>query len=74
MLNGELDFTSEVKAVVIFVGTNNGETAPDHIYEGIVEIVKVVKKKLQDVIVVLPVSALTHFTIFGTSCILQRSF
>lgn len=56
LLNGEMDFNVKIKAVVLLVGTNNLPNKPEEILEGIVECIKVIKNKLGDVHVVLPVS------------------
>lgn len=53
--NGELDFNVKLKAIVLFVGTNNTDCTPHEIYEGILEIIKEIKHKLGDVIIILPV-------------------
>jgi len=54
LLNGELDFSVPVKAVVLFVGTNNTDCTAQEVFDGICEIIKVIKLKLGDVIIVLP--------------------
>lgn len=53
--NGEFDFNSRVKAVVLFVGTNNTDCTPHEIFEGILEIVKEIKQRLGNVIIMIPV-------------------
>lgn len=57
ILNGELDFNVKIEAVVLFVGTNNTDCTPHEIFEGIVELVRVIKEKLGKVHIVVPVSA-----------------
>ncbi|EFA05206.1 platelet-activating factor acetylhydrolase IB subunit beta homolog [Tribolium castaneum] len=52
--NGELDFNVKLKAVVLFVGTNNTDCTPHEIFEGILEIVKEIKQRLGNVFVILP--------------------
>ncbi|XP_066153732.1 platelet-activating factor acetylhydrolase IB subunit alpha1-like [Euwallacea fornicatus] len=52
--NEEFDFHSIVKAVVLFVGTNNTDCTPHEIFEGILEIVKEIKQRLRNVIIVIP--------------------
>ncbi|KAJ8979795.1 hypothetical protein NQ317_001284 [Molorchus minor] len=54
--NGELDFNTKIKAVVLFVGTNNTDCTPHEIFEGIIEIIKIIKHRLGDVYIILPVS------------------
>lgn len=53
--NGEFDFNCRVKAVVLFVGTNNTDCTPHEIFEGILEIVKEIKQRLGNVIIMIPV-------------------
>lgn len=53
--NGELDFHVKIKAVVLFVGTNNIDCTPHEILEGILEIIKEVKQRLGKLHIVLPV-------------------
>lgn len=55
MENGELDLNTPIKAVVVFVGTNNIDCSPEDIFAGILKLVETVKDKLDDVPVVLPV-------------------
>lgn len=56
MENGELNLKTPVKAVVVFVGTNNVDCTPDDIFQGILKLVETVQMKLgADVHVVLPV-------------------
>ncbi|KAK9883297.1 hypothetical protein WA026_001478 [Henosepilachna vigintioctopunctata] len=52
--NGELDFQAKLKAVVLFVGTNNTDCTPHEVYEGILEIIKTIKQKLGNVAIILP--------------------
>lgn len=52
--NGELEFQRNLKAVVLFVGTNNTDCTPHEVYEGILEIIKNIKQKLGNVDIVLP--------------------
>nr|CAH7729698.1 unnamed protein product [Callosobruchus chinensis] len=53
--NGELDFNNKIKAVVLFVGTNNLDCTPHEIFEGILEIIKEIKHRLgNDVAIILP--------------------
>lgn len=52
--HGELEFNSKIKAVVLFVGTNNIDCTPHEIYEGILEIIKEIKRQLGNVAIVLP--------------------
>ncbi|XP_060533937.1 platelet-activating factor acetylhydrolase IB subunit beta homolog [Cylas formicarius] len=52
--NGELDFNTKIKAIVLFVGTNNTDCTPHEIYEGILEIIKEIKHILGNVAIVLP--------------------
>lgn len=54
--NGEFDFPTQVKAVVLFVGTNNTDCTPHEIFEGILEIIKQTKQLLGNVLIVIPVS------------------
>ncbi|KAF2880077.1 hypothetical protein ILUMI_26089 [Ignelater luminosus] len=54
VLNGELEFTVPIKVVVLFVGTNNTDCTAQNIFEGICEIVRVIKEKLGNVTVILP--------------------
>ncbi|KAF5293049.1 hypothetical protein FQR65_LT11041 [Abscondita terminalis] len=54
LLNGELQFGYPPKVVVLFVGTNNIGCNPEEVYEGIVQIVKVIQDKLRNVSVILP--------------------
>lgn len=60
MENGEFDFNIPIKAVIIFVGTNNvghNTTTEDNIAEGIINLVDVSKKLLgEDMFTILPVS------------------
>lgn len=56
LLNGEMDFHVKIKAVVLFVGTNNLEDTPEDVFEGILECIKVIHEKLGDVHIILPVS------------------
>lgn len=62
VLNGELDFTVPIKVVVLFVGTNNTDCTAQNIFEGICEIVRVIREKLGNVTILLPVS-LTYLII-----------
>lgn len=55
MENGELDVNTPLKAVVVFVGTNNVDCSPEDVFEGILKLLETVKAKLGDVPVVLPV-------------------
>lgn len=55
MENGELDVKTPLKAVVVFVGTNNVDCTPEDIFEGILKLVETIKAKLGDVPVVIPV-------------------
>ncbi|KAH0810741.1 hypothetical protein GEV33_012050 [Tenebrio molitor] len=52
--NGELDFNVKLKAVVLFVGTNNTDCTPHEIFEGILEIIKEIKHKLGNIVIILP--------------------
>ncbi|CAH0549517.1 unnamed protein product [Brassicogethes aeneus] len=52
--NGELSFEKQVKAVVLLVGTNNVDCTVEDIYEGILELIKEVKKNAENSIIVLP--------------------
>ncbi|XP_018572843.1 platelet-activating factor acetylhydrolase IB subunit beta [Anoplophora glabripennis] len=53
--NGELEFNTKIKAVVLFVGTNNiTDCTPHEIFEGIVEIIKEIKHRLGNVLIVVP--------------------
>ncbi|XP_050300253.1 platelet-activating factor acetylhydrolase IB subunit alpha1-like isoform X1 [Anthonomus grandis grandis] len=52
--NGEFDFHSKIKAVVLFVGTNNTDCTPHEIFEGILEIIKEIKHILGNVIILIP--------------------
>ncbi|XP_022916395.1 platelet-activating factor acetylhydrolase IB subunit alpha1-like [Onthophagus taurus] len=53
--NGELDFHVKLKAIVLFVGTNNTDCTPHEVYEGILEIIKTIRHKLgNEVGIVLP--------------------
>lgn len=54
--NGELDFNTKIKAVVLFVGTNNIDCTPHEIFEGILEIIKEIKHRLGDITIIIPVS------------------
>lgn len=56
--NGELDFiNSKVKSIVLFVGTNNTNSEPKDIADGIVECVRVIREKLgEECHIILPVS------------------
>lgn len=55
MENGELDIKTPLKAIVVFVGTNNVDCTPEDIFQGILKLVETIKTKLGDVPVVLPV-------------------
>jgi hypothetical protein len=46
----------KLKAVVLFVGTNNTDCTPHEIFEGILEIIKEIKHKLGNIVIILPVS------------------
>ncbi|KAF7286635.1 hypothetical protein GWI33_004668 [Rhynchophorus ferrugineus] len=52
--NGEFDFNTPIKAVVLFVGTNNTDCTPHEIFEGILEIIKEIKNILGNVYIVIP--------------------
>lgn len=65
MQNGELDFNTKIKAVVLFVGTNNIDCTPHEIFEGILEILKEIKHRLGNVTIILPVSYLPRFYTFS---------
>ncbi|GJQ73495.1 hypothetical protein Trydic_g13850 [Trypoxylus dichotomus] len=52
--NGELDFNVKIKAVVLFVGTNNIDCTPHEVFEGILEIIRNIKAKLGDVNIIIP--------------------
>ncbi|XP_049824837.1 platelet-activating factor acetylhydrolase IB subunit beta homolog [Aethina tumida] len=52
--NGELNFNVKLKAVVVFVGTNNTDCTPHEIFEGILEIIKEIKSRLGKVTIILP--------------------
>ncbi|XP_017786339.1 PREDICTED: platelet-activating factor acetylhydrolase IB subunit beta-like isoform X2 [Nicrophorus vespilloides] len=54
ILNGEFEFNVPIKAVVVFVGTNNTDCTPHEVFEGLLEIVRAVKSKLGGVAIVLP--------------------
>lgn len=56
ILNGELDFNVKILAVVLMVGTNNTDCTPHEVFEGIVKLVQVIKEKLGDVYIIIPVS------------------
>lgn len=53
---------------MVFVGTNNLDCSATNIFDGICEIVKVIKSKLNDPIILLPVSSsinlITYYYIF----------
>lgn len=53
--NGELDFHSKLKAIVLFVGTNNTDCTPHEVFEGILEIIKNIKQKSGNIAIILPV-------------------
>lgn len=55
-MNGELDFNVKIEAVVLMVGTNNTDCTPHEVFEGIVKLVQVIKEKLGDVHIIIPVS------------------
>ncbi|KAL1502845.1 hypothetical protein ABEB36_007929 [Hypothenemus hampei] len=53
--NGEFDFGTCIKAVVLFVGTNNIDCTPHEIFEGILEIIKEIKHLLGSrVVIIIP--------------------
>ncbi|XP_045478472.1 platelet-activating factor acetylhydrolase IB subunit alpha1-like isoform X2 [Harmonia axyridis] len=52
--NGELDFHSKLKAIVLFVGTNNTDCTPHEVFEGILEIIKNIKQKSGNIAIILP--------------------
>ncbi|KRT80846.1 lipase [Oryctes borbonicus] len=52
--NGELDFNVKIKAVVLFVGTNNIDCTPHEVFEGLLEIIRNIKDKLGDVNIIIP--------------------
>lgn len=52
--NGELDFNVKIRAIVLFVGTNNIDCTPHEVFEGILEIIRNIKDKLGDVNIILP--------------------
>lgn len=62
--NGELDFHVKIKAIVLFVGTNNIDCTPHEILEGILEIIKEIKHRLGKVHIVLPVNKTEIFLNF----------
>ncbi|KAJ6637596.1 Platelet-activating factor acetylhydrolase IB subunit beta like [Pseudolycoriella hygida] len=51
--NGELD-NVKPKIIVLLVGTNNVESSGNEVAEGILEIVKTIRDKLEDAYIVLP--------------------
>lgn len=54
--NGELECSSTVKIIVLFVGTNNYNSKAEEIVEGIEECIQVIRKKLGHCHIVIPVS------------------
>lgn len=65
--NGELDFNVKIKAVVLFVGTNNNtNSTAKEISEGIFNLIQIIKEKLgQDVSIILPVSCEPTFNFYN---------
>ncbi|KAK9882513.1 hypothetical protein WA026_021860 [Henosepilachna vigintioctopunctata] len=51
--NGELD-NVKPKAIVLHVGTNNHKNKPEDIFEGIMEIISIIKEKQPDAYIVIP--------------------
>jgi len=54
ILNGEFNFNVKVKAVVLMVGTNNTDCTPHEVFEGLMEIIKIIKVQLGDIHILLP--------------------
>lgn len=55
--NGELEFRSNVAAIVLMVGSNNSDNAnSQQIFEGILNLIKVIKDRLGNITLVMPVS------------------
>jgi len=55
ILNGEFEFNTKIKAVVLFVGTNNTDCTPHEVFEGILAIIREIHHKLgDDVAIILP--------------------
>ncbi|CAG9861114.1 unnamed protein product [Phyllotreta striolata] len=52
--NGELEFSAKIKAVVLMVGTNNIDCTGHEIFEGILEIIREIKRQLGNVAILLP--------------------
>ncbi|XP_044738649.1 platelet-activating factor acetylhydrolase IB subunit alpha2-like [Chrysoperla carnea] len=52
--NGELECSSTVKIIVLFVGTNNYNSKAEEIVEGIEECIQVIRKKLGHCHIVIP--------------------
>ncbi|XP_018332473.1 platelet-activating factor acetylhydrolase IB subunit beta homolog [Agrilus planipennis] len=52
--NGELDFNCKIKVVVLHLGTNNISQSVEEISEGIVNLVEIITKKLDDVTILFP--------------------
>lgn len=55
LLNGENDFNVKLKAVILFVGTNNINDSPENIFEGILECVKEIRNKHERANIIIPV-------------------
>lgn len=52
--HGELEFNAKIKAVVLMVGTNNIDCTGHEIFEGILEIIREIKRQLGNVAIILP--------------------
>lgn len=57
LLNGELDFNVKLKAVILFVGTNNTKDSPRNVFEGILECVKAIRSRYEKCHIIIPVSS-----------------
>lgn len=67
LLNGEMDFNTKLKAVVLFVGTNNVKDESEDVVKGILECVKIIRTKHSNAHVILPVS-----TVMIISCVINN--
>lgn len=56
-----LYFKMVIQIVVLLVGTNNTNHTAEEVAEGIFEIVKVIREKLPDTYIVLPVIQIASF-------------
>lgn len=56
LLNGEIDFNTKLRAVILFVGTNNMDDKAENVFQGILECIKVIREKHEKAHVIVPVS------------------